>query len=263
MQVWYVTTFNKSLFSGNPAAVVLLDQLMQPSWCQNMALELNQAITVFLLQSTSNQYEISFYTPHRRVALCGHGTLSSAHVLYSEDIVSKKDVIFFYTNNSRLGAEFDEGEVRIEFPELPYSFDVDKQLNLTPFKLGNIKACLQNGKSLLIEVENKEILQSLEAKPKVLSNMGLDSMFVTTISEDHGVDFYSRCFFSDENSPEDAVTGSAHCSIASYWKSHLGKSTFVAQQISRRGGVLSIKIENKRVYIKGSARTILRGVLNV
>ncbi|MCO4781494.1 MAG: PhzF family phenazine biosynthesis protein [Candidatus Cloacimonetes bacterium] len=70
-------------------------------------------------------------------------------------------------------------------------------------------------------------------------------------------------FFADERMLEDAVTGSAHCSIGSYWKQILGKTTFVAEQLSRRSGILFIQIANKRVYMNGFRKTILRGELTV
>ncbi|MCO4781493.1 MAG: PhzF family phenazine biosynthesis protein [Candidatus Cloacimonetes bacterium] len=124
MQVWYVITFNENLFCGNPAAVVLMNLSMPSAWCQSMALELYQAITVFLLPICTNHYKVEFYTSYTQVALCGHGTLSCGHVLYSKGYVSKHQAISFHASDSILGAMLVDGKVCNDFPELPYSIDV-------------------------------------------------------------------------------------------------------------------------------------------
>ena len=59
--------------------------------------------------------------------------------------------------------------------------------------------------------------------------------------------------------PEDPVTGSAHCSIASYWSEKLGKTEFRARQVSNRGGYLDLQITGDRLLISGQARTYLKG----
>ena len=88
--------------TGNPAAVVLLpkttlyDEGME-AWCQTIAAEFNLAETAFCWPAppSSNkgdeqQYQevhwnIRYFTPKVEIPLCGHATLASAAVLYSEE----------------------------------------------------------------------------------------------------------------------------------------------------------------------------------
>ena len=58
---------------------------------------------------------------------------------------------------------------------------------------------------------------------------------------------------------EDAVTGSAHTKLASFWAEKLGKKTLKAKQISKRGGELSLEVKGERVFITGQAIRFSRG----
>ncbi|WP_311198818.1 PhzF family phenazine biosynthesis protein [Paenibacillus hexagrammi] len=74
-------------------------------------------------------------------------------------------------------------------------------------------------------------------------------------------DFVSRCFFPAVGISEDPVTGSAHCTLGSYWKSKLGKSKLRAYQASRRGGVLGVEVMDDAVRLSGQAVTVLKSEL--
>jgi predicted PhzF superfamily epimerase YddE/YHI9 len=80
-------------------------------------------------------------------------------------------------------------------------------------------------------------------------------------STDH--DFVSRFFAPQSGIDEDPVTGSAHCCLAAFWRTELGKDRFVARQLSARGGVLQLQIVGDRVRLSGQAVTVLRGELLV
>ena len=53
--------------------------------------------------------------------------------------------------------------------------------------------------------------------------------------------------------PEDPVTGSAHCALAPYWSSRLGRNELTGHQISVRGGVVRTKLDGDRVLLSGKA----------
>ena len=76
-------------------------------------------------------------------------------------------------------------------------------------------------------------------------------------------DFVSRYFAPAFGIDEDPVTGSTHCCLAPFWKARLGKEQFVARQISSRGGVLRVRIEDERVRVSGQFVTVWRGELLV
>jgi predicted PhzF superfamily epimerase YddE/YHI9 len=62
---------------------------------------------------------------------------------------------------------------------------------------------------------------------------------------------------------EDPVTGSAHCSLAPYWGTRLGKSRLTAHQVSRRGGEMICELTgDDRVRLIGRAVTYLTGEIS-
>ena len=77
------------------------------------------------------------------------------------------------------------------------------------------------------------------------------------------MDFVSRFFGPKWGIPEGPVTGSAHCSLVPYWATRLGKSRFVAHQLSRRGGELHCELRGARVIISGYAVKFMEGDITV
>ena len=76
------------------------------------------------------------------------------------------------------------------------------------------------------------------------------------------VDFVSRFFAHGSGIDEDPVTGSAHCTLAPFWATRLGRSQLSARQISTRGGELWCTWDgDDRVRIAGEAVTVIEGRL--
>ena len=86
---------------------------------------------------------------------------------------------------------------------------------------------------------------------------------LTTLGEKGGgFDFVSRFFAPRSGVNEDPVTGSAHCCLGPFWSERLGKTTLVAYQASRRGGIVRLMVTGDRVRLSGRAVTVLRGELH-
>ena len=73
-------------------------------------------------------------------------------------------------------------------------------------------------------------------------------------------DIASRCFFPCIGIQEDAVTGSAHCALTSYWGDKLGKNSMIAYQASSRGGVLYLERDSiaERVVLGGDSIVVMQ-----
>jgi predicted PhzF superfamily epimerase YddE/YHI9 len=84
---------------------------------------------------------------------------------------------------------------------------------------------------------------------------------ITSRASTAGLDFVSRFFAPGSGIDEDPVTGSAHCCLTPYWSRKLGRSEFVARQLSARGGTLRLRADGDRVRLQGQAVTVLRGEL--
>jgi predicted PhzF superfamily epimerase YddE/YHI9 len=59
------------------------------------------------------------------------------------------------------------------------------------------------------------------------------------------------------------VTGSAHCYLAPYWASRLGKTELSAYQASARVGEVRLRLAGERVMLGGQAVTVMAGALNI
>ena len=84
---YVVDAFTDHLFSGNPAAVCILDEWLPDATLQNIATENNLSETAFLVKE-SNAYHLRWFTPGGEIDLCGHATLATAFVVltfYSEE----------------------------------------------------------------------------------------------------------------------------------------------------------------------------------
>src|SRR5947207_14274906 len=84
MKLLTVDAFTDQPFRGNPAAVCLLDRERDTEWMQHVAAEMNLSETAFLLRQNDG-WSLRWFTPAVEVDLCGHATLASAHVLWSEE----------------------------------------------------------------------------------------------------------------------------------------------------------------------------------
>ena len=72
--------FTDRVFSGNPAAVCVLDEWLPDGVMQDMALENNLSETAFTVRE-GDKYRLRWFTPGGEIDLCGHATLATAYIL--------------------------------------------------------------------------------------------------------------------------------------------------------------------------------------
>ena len=82
---FHVDAFSDRPFAGNQAAVMPLEAWLEDDVLQAIAEENNFAETAFYLPDSGEEadYELRWFTPTEEVALCGHATLASGHVILS------------------------------------------------------------------------------------------------------------------------------------------------------------------------------------
>ena len=115
-RIYQVDAFADAIFGGNPAAVCILDNWLPEKTMQQIAAENNLAETAFLVKRTAD-YEIRWFTPAVEVALCGHATLASAHVLF-EHLKIREEAIDFYSQQSGcLSVTKSKGVLTLNFPK--------------------------------------------------------------------------------------------------------------------------------------------------
>lgn len=116
--IWQVDAFTDRPFSGNPAAVCLIDENRDASWMQSVAREMNLSETAFVRQ-LEDGFELRWFTPILEVDLCGHATLAAAYALWKSGTVQSGKPIHFYTRSGVLTASRDGEMIWLDFPATP------------------------------------------------------------------------------------------------------------------------------------------------
>lgn len=257
-----VDAFTDKPFGGNPAAVCVLAAPQSDEWMQNVALEMNLSETAFLV-AQADGYDLRWFTPAAEVALCGHATLASAHVLWSEGHLAGDREARFHTKSGLLTANRRGDWIELNFPVQPMQPVEPPDELLAALGIPHAEAVRhrtrQNQDDYLIELATEAEVRQLQPDFTQMLKLSTRGAIVTSQGTDY--DFVSRYFAPGVGVNEDPVTGYAHCCLAPYWQERLGKSEFLAYQASARGGVIKVRQEGDRVLLGGQAVTVLRGEL--
>lgn len=260
MPLYCADAFTDRAFAGNPAAVCVLTAPADPVWMQRLAAELNLSETAFLVPAGAGRWGLRWFTPAVEVDLCGHATLASAHVLWSEGLAEAGAPIAFDTASGTLTARPEGDGIGLDFPAepvraLPAPAELVGALAVEPVWTG------RNRLDWLVEVATPGEVRGLA--PDLAALRGLDVRGVmVTARDDRGHDFVSRFFAPGTGVDEDPVTGSAHCALGPYWGERLGRDELVGYQASARGGVVRVRNAGDRVVLGGTAVTVWRGELS-
>ena len=256
-----VDAFTDRPFKGNQAAVCVLDKPRSQTWMQNLAAEMNLAETAFVI-TRGKRIQLRWFTPTVEMPLCGHATLASAHVLWSERRRSTRESIRFETLSGTLTATRRGKLIELDFPaeraepvEPPAG--LARALGVAPVWFG------RNRLDYIVEVATESEVRELQPDLTALAALDTRGVIVTARSSAKPYDFISRFFAPGVGIPEDPVTGSAHCCLAPYWGTKLKKDVMLGYQASPRGGKVRVELAGSRVLLSGSAVTIYRGTLTV
>ncbi|MFC1629207.1 PhzF family phenazine biosynthesis protein [Gemmatimonadota bacterium] len=257
--LYQVDAFTSELFSGNPAAVCLLDAWLDDEQLQAIAAENNLSETAFLVPA-GDDFELRWFTPATEVALCGHATLASAYVLFEILEWQDKSISFHTRQSGTLHVTKRDGFLELDFPTAPVApisppTGLEEALGL---HAGEIYSA---GEDVMVVLTDEQQVRGL--KPDILALSGIECRGVIVTAPGNSVDFVSRFFCPRVGIEEDPVTGSAHCALTPYWSQKLGKTELRAIQASARGGELFCKNRGERVTIAGNAVLYLKGTITV
>jgi len=210
--------------------------------------------------SARRGYRLRWFTPKIEVDLCGHATLASAHVLWSEGKVPLEQEIHFHTNSGLLKACRRGDLIELDFPSEPES-DVEPPPGLLEALGVSAKYVGKNRFDFLLKLGSEEELRMMKPDFALLGQIEVRGVIVTSRSASPEYDFVSRFFAPWAGINEDPVTGSAHCCLGPYWQRELGKDEMMAFQASVRGGVVRVRVIGNRVMLGGQAVTVMKGSL--
>src|SRR3989475_12086386 len=118
LRIVQVAAFTSKLFAGTPAAVCVLPAARDERWMQAVASEMNLSETAFLHRE-GDAWRLRWFTPSVEVALCGHATLASAHVLWQDGHLAPDKAAAFHTRSGLLGAVRRGEWIELDFPATP------------------------------------------------------------------------------------------------------------------------------------------------
>ncbi|MDR3793185.1 MAG: PhzF family phenazine biosynthesis protein [Terracidiphilus sp.] len=257
--IYQLDAFASRIFSGNPAAVMLLDEDLPDQTLQSLAVENNLSETAFLVKQ-ANDYRLRWFTPACEVPLCGHATLASGAVVLERLERSREEVVFYTASGELRVRRAGEGYA-MDFPANPAGRIAiparsKAGLGVEP------KEALRNSRFTVLVLKNAAEVAELTPGMQALAELDPHGVIVTAAG-DGGFDFVSRFFAPRLGVPEDPVTGSAHCVLTPYWSERLGKTEFRAYQASRRGGELVCRLKKDRVELEGKCAFYMEGTVRM
>ena len=248
MKQYIVDAFTNKPFSGNPAAVCILDSWPSESSMMKLAMENNLSETAFIVKE-NQRYHLRWFTPGTEVELCGHATLASAFVILNF-YEPGSDWVQFSTLSGLLTVRRKGDFYEMDFPtyelkEIPVTDAMEQAFGVRP-----VKAVL--GLDLVCVFENEEQVRSMAPDQEALK--AIVGRIQNATAKGKETDCVSRSFCPKLAIPEDPVCGSAHCQITDYWSQVLEKKEITAYQASKRGGYLHCEmLGNGRIAISGEA----------
>jgi predicted PhzF superfamily epimerase YddE/YHI9 len=253
---WHVDAFADRPFTGNQAAVMPLDAWLPDDVLQAIGEENNFAETAFVVKDETGaaDYELCWFTPTSEIALCGHATLASGHVLLTRD---GGDRVTFRTRKAGiLEVCRTEAGYEVALPAIPTQPgewpEAAALLGADPVEVWRNPL----GYDLFLLVDEQAV-RSLAPDFGGLRKLGANQFICTAPGK--RADVVSRVFVPGAGVDEDSVTGSAHAVLTPFWADKLGRTSFTAHQASTRGGDLTCRIDGDRAWLAGQCVTVVEG----
>ncbi len=253
--IFQIDSFTTHRFSGNPAAVVLLQSFPDESVMQAIAAENNLAETAFMVPA-DGEYQLRWFTPSIEVPLCGHATLASAAVVLERLEPTRSSVIFHSASGPLPVTKLSHGYL-MNFPArtsepIATPAGLTEALGVVPLEV------VANEFNYMTLLNSAAVVRALSPDLARIAKLDRSGLIVTARG-DEKYDFVSRYFAPAKGVPEDPVTGGAHCMLAPYWANKLGKTEFCAYQASPRGGEMICRLADDRVEMEGACIFYLEG----
>lgn len=257
-----VDAFGRGAFTGNPAAVMMLAGWLPDAVLQGIAADHNLSETAFLVphDGAGADFALRWFTPRLEVAMCGHATLASGHVVL--DALPGLAQVRFATRRAGVLAVARAGDgYALRLPAWPVEHRVPDTTALARALCAAPAEVWARGADHLVALfDSPDEVRALRPDFAGVAALapGIDLMVIAT-APGEASDVLSRVFAPAAGIDEDPVTGSAHAVIAPLWAQRFGRNRFSAHQASARGGWLDCALDGDAVVLTGQARTVIRG----
>ena len=261
LKIYQIDAFTDTVFKGNYAAVIVTDEWLTDNLMQSIAAENNLSETAFVKRKGVDIFDIRWFSPLTEIDFCGHATLASAFVLFTQD--SSVNTLTFLTEtvgDLRI-RQLEDGYIEMTFPNrkpevvTQFPLPLTKGLSIKPIEV------LLSRQAYFVIYANEEDVYSVKVDVEELKKLAPYDVVVT--SESNKYDFVSRYFWPANGNVEDPVTGSIHAGLVPLWAERLERKTLTAYQASKRGGVLQCRLMDGGVLVSGRAVQYLEGYIDV
>lgn len=240
-QVYQVDAFTPERFKGNPAGVVSNADGLTEFQMQQIARELNNSETAFILSPVSDDHEawIRFFTPTTEVPSCGHATIA-AHYIRAVEKKLPLCTVFHKIGIGILPVEIipdDPGykiimtQGEIEFSTPLGGDEYSDILSVLGLDVGDLnERCplqiVSTGNSkVLVGIKEIKRLNALRPDLQKLVDISrrirCSGYYVFTLNpEDRDILAHGRMFAPAIGIPEDPVTGNANGPLGAYLVQH-------------------------------------------
>ena len=257
-KIFQIDAFADTVFTGNPASVIILQSWPVDKVLQAIAMENNQAETAFAIPK-GNDFELRWFTPTIEVRLCGHATLATAHVIFTNYSYPNDSIRFHTLSGILTTTKISNDKYLLDFPSdfiIPY----DKILLQDVLPI-NIKEAYIGKDDILAILHDEDEVKLFTPDFSKISMLPSRGLIISASSKEH--DIVSRCFYPQSGVDEDAATGSAHTLLTPYWALKLRKNSIDAIQWSKRRGYLHCVFKGERTSLIGKAITYLVGEIYI
>lgn len=260
--MFQVDAFTDRLFSGNPAAVIILEDWLSGSLMLSIAQENNLAETAFVRLRRDGAWDVRWFSPVHEVDFCGHATLAAAHVLLTE--AAAKAPLVFRTKIGQLRVTISDRGYHLNMPSLP-----PQPLAELPSPIAGIfetppVAVFRNFENFFADLGSADAVRSFTPDLDAIATLGSVGLAVTGREDAPArADFVSRYFAPGSGIPEDPVTGAIHATLVPYWADKLARGRLAAYQASKRGGWIDCELLEDRVVLVGRAVTFMSAVISL
>jgi predicted PhzF superfamily epimerase YddE/YHI9 len=260
LKIATVDAFTNRIFSGNPAAVCLLEEKLTAFQMQTIAMEMNLSETAFVEKTDDpSSFGLRWFTPTLEIDLCGHATLASAHWMIQSGWAKSGELIRFQTKSGELRVKSDGEWLEMDFPLIPtiaeqHPFFKNQFMGVSILESAKLR------RNWIFELPTYQEVEALVPDFELIAAHSEEGIIVTAKGKEP-FDIYSRFFGPNVGVPEDPVTGFAHCALMDYWYQKTGKTQLQAYQASKRGGILFLEKRGDRVALRGQAVRVLNGFI--
>ena len=240
--------------TGNPAAVMILDDWLDDDTLQAIAVENNLSETAFLVKADGEEadWHLRWFTPSTEVKMCGHATIASGHV-----VIGEADKVRFKTLSGILTVARDDDRLILDLPATPVAeterLGLCAALGIAP------RPAHFSDQIEPVAIYMMDSQREVEAVRPDFGALAKHQVLVIVTAPGDTTDIASRVFAAGHGIDEDPVTGAAHAALAPFWADHLGRDRFTALQASARGGHLDVHSDGDRVKLGGKCVTVIDG----